>query len=195
MKKVVPKDAVLIPESAVRAFNGKIFDVYQWSQKMFDDSTETFEMLRRPDTVIVIAIVNNKVMVIEDTQPHTGARMGFPGGRVDEGEETLAAAKREVKEETGYEFEDWKLIEAIQPHSKLEWFVNYYVASNGKKTAEPKLDTGEKISLKFVSFDELRQMVLDKVGYLHNALEIFEKADSLDELQKFPEFIGKEVER
>lgn len=195
MKKLVPKDAVLIPESAERVFKGQIFDVYQWPQKMFDGSTQAFEMLRRPDTVIVVGVVGDKVMVIEDTQPHTGARLGFPGGRVDEGEETLVAAKREVMEETGYEFEDWKLIEAIQPHSKLEWFVYYYVAVNGKKTAEPKLDAGEKISLKLVSFDELRQMVLDKVGYLYNALEIFEKADSLDELKKLPDFTGQEVER
>ncbi len=36
-----------IPPNAKRVFKGIIFDVYQWQQKMFDGSKETFEMLKR----------------------------------------------------------------------------------------------------------------------------------------------------
>src|SRR5258708_1287456 len=124
MKKSTPKDAVLIPGSAECVFRGKIFDIYQWQQKMFDGSEATFEMLKRPDTVTVIPIADDKILAIEDEQPHSGSRLSFPGGRVDSDEEnTLVAAKREAKEETGYEFDNWKLVNVTQPHTKLEWFI------------------------------------------------------------------------
>jgi len=129
MKKQVPKDAVLIPDTAKRVFRGQIFDVYQWPQKMFDNSTQTFEMLRRPDTIAVIAVVEDKILILDDEQPHTGLRKSLPTGRVDDQDTaTLSAAKREVLEETGFEFSKWRLIEVTQPHSKLEWFIYFYIA-------------------------------------------------------------------
>lgn len=195
MKKIVPSDSMLIPEQAKKVFEGQIFDVYQWPQKMFDGSEATFEMLKRPDTVIIIGVDNDEILIIDDEQPHMGSKLGFPGGRVDEGEETLQAAKRELKEETGYEFSDWRLIEVVQPHSKLEWFVYYFLAQDGKKVADPKLDAGEKITVKTVTFEELRRMVLDKVGYLYNALELFEKANNIEQLKQLDEFEGREIDR
>ncbi|MFO0971471.1 MAG: hypothetical protein U0520_03950, partial [Candidatus Saccharimonadales bacterium] len=70
MKKVIPIDAKLIPQDAKKVFDGVIFDVFQWQQQMFDGTTETFEMLRRPDTVQVICIDEGKVLVLEEEQPH-----------------------------------------------------------------------------------------------------------------------------
>lgn len=195
MKKLVPKDAVLIPQTAERVFEGKIFDVYQWQQKMFDGTEETFEMLRRPDTTIVIGIVGDQIIVIDDEQPNRGSKVGFPGGRIDEDEQPLASARRETKEETGYEFDNWRLIEVAQPHSKLEWFIYIYLADGGRKVAEPKLDAGEKIIVRLKDFDEVKKMVFEKAGYLDHATDIFEKAGSFGGLKSLPEFSGQEIER
>ncbi len=54
MNKTVPDDAILIPDSAKRMFEGIIFDVYQWKQTQFDGTTRDFEMLKRPDTVVIL---------------------------------------------------------------------------------------------------------------------------------------------
>lgn len=196
MKKVVPKEAVLIPKEARKVFKGKIFDVYQWPQKMFDGSFATFEMLKRPDTVIVIPIIDDKIMTIEDEQPHIGMRLSFPGGRVDKTDaDSLAAAKREVKEETGYEFNNWKLVNVTQPHGKLEWFISFYLAWDGKKTDEPHLDAGEKISLKQLSFEQAKNFVVTKSGYLGESMEIFENTNQINDLINLPGFTGQEIER
>jgi len=80
MKKIVPINAVLIPDSAERVFEGKIYDVYQWPQRLYDGSTATFEMLRRPDTVQTIGVVGDKIIVLNDEQPNRGARLSFVGG-------------------------------------------------------------------------------------------------------------------
>lgn len=196
MKKIVPPGAVLLPEQAEKVFAGQIFDVYQWQQPMFDGSSATFEMLRRPDTVTVIGVADDKLLVIDDEQPHTGSRVSFPGGRVDESDDgTLAAAQREMLEETGYEFDDWRLVKVWQPHTKLEWFIYLYIASGGRKVAEPHLDAGERISLRTLSFDEVKQLAITKSGYLAESKEIFENLAGLDQLLALPEFQGREVDR
>lgn len=196
MKKLVPKDAVLIPDSAGKVFEGQIFDVYHWSQKMFDGSKQTFEMLKRPDTVTVIPIVDDKIITIEDEQPPSGMRLSFPGGRVDAHEpDTLFAAKREAKEETGYEFGNWRLVNVTQPHTKLEWFIYFYIASGAKKTAEPHPDAGEKITIKELTFDETKNFVVTKSGYLGESMEVFDGVSGLQELLSLPEFAGREVDR
>lgn len=194
MKKVLPQDAVLIPEAAKKVFEGTLFDVYQWPQKMFDGSEATFEMLKRSDTVTVIPVVGDKILTIEDEQPHTGVRVSFPGGRVDPHEaDTLTAAKREVKEETGYEFSNWKLINVTQPHTKLEWFIYFYLTWDGKKTAEPQLDAGEKITLKELTFEQAKDFVITKSGYLGESKEIFEQLQNISDLISLPEFDGREI--
>lgn len=196
MKKIIPKDAVLIPPKARRVFEGQIYDVYQWPQTMFDGSSHTFEMLKRPDTVTVIPIVGDKIITTEDEQPHIGMRLSFPGGRVDETDASpLSAARREAKEETGYEFDNWKLVNVTQPHGKLEWFIFFYLAWDGKKTAEPHLDAGEKIMLKELSFDEAKKFVVTKSGYLGESMDVFEKANDAKDLINLPEFNGQGVDR
>jgi len=196
MKKILPPDAVLIPDNATKVFTGDIFDVWQWPQEMFDGSTETFEMLRRPDTVQVIGVVEDKIIVLDDEQPHTGSRVSFPGGRVDpEDSSTLAAAQREIKEETGYEFSNWRLVRVWQPHTKLEWFIYLYLAWDGQKVAEPHLDAGEKITVRQLSFDEVKAQSITKSGYLGESKEVFEALNNLDDLLALPEFSGQEADR
>lgn len=195
MKKVIPTDAVLIPDSANKVFDGQIFDVYQWPQKMFDGSEATFEMLKRPDTVVVLPVVGQQIMTIEDEQPHTDSRVGFPGGRVDNADTTtLEAAKREIKEETGYEFKNWKLIRVIQPHVKLEWFIYYYLAWDESGNVKPHLDAGEKITIKMMSFDDAKQFLVTKSEYLGDSKKILEKLTDINQLLDFPEYIGQEIE-
>lgn len=196
MKKIVPKDAVLIPENAKCVFKGQIFDVYQWPQKMFDGSERIFEMLKRPDTIAVLAITDDKILVLDDEQPHVGIRKSFPTGRVDKTDiNTLEAAKREILEETGYKFQNWRLISVLQPHSKLEWLIYFYLAYNGQKVTEPHLDVGERIKVQALPFATVKSLVLDKAGYLGEALDIFEKLNSTEELIALAEFQGQEVDR
>lgn len=196
MKKIIPKGAVLIPDQAERAFQGMIFDTYQWPQKLFDGSEHRFEMLKRPDTVSVICVVDGKLLVIDDEQPHLGSRQSFPGGRVDPEDATIeAAAKREILEETGYSFKNWRLIKVSQPYRKMEWFVYLFLAWDVAGKQEPALDPGEKISVRQLDFDEVKRLVLQQQGYLGESVDIFGSLNSVEDLLGLPEFEGLEVDR
>tara|TARA_Y100000031_G_C8045433_1_gene303670 strand:- start:344 stop:646 length:303 start_codon:yes stop_codon:yes gene_type:complete len=83
-----------LPENAKRVFKGVIFDVYQWEQEMFDGSFDTFERLKRPDTAQVIPVVGDKILVQVQKQPNMiKSCFSLPGGRCEEGEDPMVAAK------------------------------------------------------------------------------------------------------
>ncbi|HUA13438.1 MAG TPA: NUDIX hydrolase [Candidatus Sulfotelmatobacter sp.] len=196
MKKIVPSDAILIPDNAELKYQGVIFRVYNWPQQVFNGSEETFEMLKRTDTVVALAIVEDKLLLLEDEQPHKGLKLKLPGGQVDpKDDSTLAAVKREVKEETGYDFNSWKLIKVTQPHNEMEWFVYLYLAWDPGEKTELNLDAGEKIRVRQVSLEEYKNLVDFKKNILTENYDTISKINSLDELKNMSEYTGQEVER
>jgi len=159
MRTIIPKNAILVPETAKRVFEGVIYDVYHWEEKVYDGSIGVFEMLKRPDTVEMIVVSDDKILVQYQEQPHLGSFTSFPGGRHDHDEDTeLDAAKRELKEETGYSCNDWKLVDVVQPHGKTEQFIYTFVATDIEDQVPMELDSGEKIENKWVTLEEFREI-------------------------------------
>jgi len=161
-----PKSKQPLPANAKKVFDGVIFDVYQWEQEMFDGSTETFEKLKRPDTVVVFPITNDgKIILTKQEQPGKEPFIGAAGGRVDPGEGILDAAKRELLEESGYEAQEFTLWKSLQPVSKIEWAVYVFIARGLNKVADLNLDAGEKIELMPVDFDEFLEIAMQENFY------------------------------
>jgi ADP-ribose pyrophosphatase YjhB (NUDIX family) len=196
MRKIVPKNAVLIPGKAKCAFNGVIYDVYQWEQQNFDDSVAIFEMLKRPDTVLAVCVVDGKILVLDEEQPHRGPRVRFPGGRVDKADEsTLAAAQREVKEETGYAFSNWRLITVVQPQLKLEWFIHVYLAYDVARQGGTNHDAGERIKTELKTLGEIKHMAEQGTGFIGESRHLFKHITTIEDLKHLPEYHGQPVDR
>lgn len=126
---------------------------------MFDGSTETFEMLKRPNTIEVIATQGDKILMSKQSQPNKHGYYSLFGGRAEEGEEPLVTAKRELLEESGMTSDDWALFKVYEPVHKIDWQIYIYIARNCKKTAEPKLDPGEKIEMISCTVSEFFKIV------------------------------------
>lgn len=186
MRSFLPENAISIPQNAKRVFKGVIFDVYQWEQELFDGSAKTFEMLKRPDSVDVVAIQDGKIVVIQQEQPGTGLFYSFPGGRHDvEGETELQAAQREILEETGMRFSNWKMISAVQSHIKIDWVVYTFLATGFISQEEQHLDAGEKITVTLKTIEEINEINGDpNVRYLGR--DIFQNLHSIQELENLP---------
>lgn len=198
MHKIVPEAAILVPDTARLVHKGQIFEFYEWDQELFDGSVAVFEMLKRSDTLQVMAVHDGKVIVLEDEQPgQEGPHITLPGGRSEPTDSSwLEGAKRELLEETGMRFKQWRLISVQQPTPKIEWFTPLYLATELESEAEQQLDAGERITVTSMSFADLRKLAQSarepRLSYLAGVIGRFE---SLDEVLHAPEFNGKEINR
>jgi ADP-ribose pyrophosphatase len=152
-----------MPPEAQIVFQGEVFDVYQWEQKLFDGNCGTFEKLKRRDTVVIVPILEDgRIVYVDQEHPGKLPFSGFPGGQIEDGEEVIEAAKRELLEETGLVAESFELWFAEQPYSKIDWVIYTVVAKGCKKAVEQNLDAGEKIELKYLSFEQLMSLEFAK---------------------------------
>jgi ADP-ribose pyrophosphatase YjhB (NUDIX family) len=183
MRTYIPKRAHLIPQNAKKVFSGIIFDIYQWQQKLYDGSDATFEMAKRPDTVNVLAIRDDNVVIVRDEQPGRGSIVSLPAGRHDNENETeLEAAKRELIEETGFSFHTWKLVQCVEPiksTNKIEWLSYLFVALDFDGETKQNLDAGEKIKVDYLNYEEFLN-VCSEPGILNEFYEIVKAAGDIN---------------
>ena len=143
-----------IPKSAQKVYSGILYDVYEWEQEMFDGSKEMFEGLRRKPSVQVIAVYEDKIILLNEEQPAIGKFTAVPGGVFKEDETPEDAAARELLEETGCKAEELIFWKTHKFSVDIEWNTHYFIARNCKKIADAKPDVGEKIEPYFVTLDE-----------------------------------------
>jgi len=143
-----------MPKNAKKVFEGVIFDVWQWEQKMFDGTKEIFECIKRPGTVFVIGIIGDKIIVQTEEQPGSdNSFISLPGGRLSNREDPLRGAKREFLEETGYVSDHWKLWFKRKQRGKIIWPFFVYIAKNCVFKKRQELDNGERIMPYFINFN------------------------------------------
>jgi hypothetical protein len=58
-----------LPKQAKSIFQLILFEVYQWEQKLYDGSSTIFEMISRKYTTDVIATMENKIVILKQSQP------------------------------------------------------------------------------------------------------------------------------
>lgn len=161
-----PKSKQEMPENAKLVFKGKVFDVYQWEQELYDGTKTTFEKLKRPDTVVVFPILpDGRIILTEQEQPGKEPFIAATSGRADEGEDVVSAAKREMLEESGYEARELILWHSEQPVAKIDWSVYLFIAKGLEKVQDLNPEAGEKIKLKIVTFDEFLDIALQDNFY------------------------------
>ena len=122
---------------------------------MYDGSTAIFERVKRPDAVTSIATVGDMIIIEDQEQPASKPFISLPGGCIDKGEDPLAAAKRELLEETGYVSEHWIPFMQQCPDASGERSIFTFIARDcTAHESGSHLDAGEKIALRLVNFDD-----------------------------------------
>jgi len=175
-----------IPRNAKKVFKGIIFEVYQWKQRLYDNSVATYERLRRYDTVLVIPVTTDgKIIVLEEEQCGRGIFVGNPGGMLEKGERPEDGARRELIEETGYNAQKLILLDTFEPSSKIEWVKYLFLAKECVRVSHPKPDPGEKIKIKLTTFEEyINLIVRGKIMDKELRLFVFEHLIDIRNIQK-----------
>jgi ADP-ribose pyrophosphatase len=149
----------MIPKRAKKVFHGEIFKIYQWEQKMFDNTTKTFEAGKSLEGVGVIAAVGDKIVVLKQKQPGTKWYYSLPGGYLDDPAETIKqGAARELMEETGLKAKTMKFWKTMPRGGRIESNLYLFIARDCTKVAEQNLDGGEKIQIELRTFEQFLKL-------------------------------------
>jgi ADP-ribose pyrophosphatase len=105
------------------------------------ESPVDYDWIETDDQVRVAAIVDDRILLVEQHHYLVGPLLQLPGGRVEPEEAVLASAKRELAEETGYRGGRWTSRGALFPLPGLTTMrVHLWVARNlrpGPSSLEP----------------------------------------------------------
>ena len=116
------------------------------------------------DNVVILALTADNKVVMERVWRYPVDKEVFelPVGGIDEGEDALGAAKRELFEETGARGEDWQF---LGNHYENDGFCtarsNVFLVKNVRLEKYNNPDENEKIEVELIDFDKLKKMVLN----------------------------------
>jgi 8-oxo-dGTP pyrophosphatase MutT (NUDIX family) len=121
----------------------------------------------------VLALTKNQEVVLVKQYRH-GAQAAvweFPGGVVDENENPLDGARRELAEETGYTVSNLIEVGRFYPNPALQTNLMFgYLAYGAEKTDIQRLDDAEDIEVHLLPLTEL--LAMSKRGEFLNGLQI-----------------------
>ncbi len=116
----------------------------------------------RKDYVVITAqdTDGNYVCVRQFRQGIREVTTEFPAGGIEEGEEPLSAAKRELSEETGYESDEWSFLSKIPSYATIsDNYAYLFSARNCRKVSGQHLDSIEFVDVKTLTEKELRDLI------------------------------------
>ena len=122
------------------------------------------EIADTPDAVAIVAIDGeDHVVLVRQKRTAAGGvdLLELPAGLIDEGEEPLETAQRELREETGLRGGRWREIASFW---SSPGFVNERVtlfAADGLDEGEPEPDDGEQIEVVRWSLQEVAERVAE----------------------------------
>jgi len=143
------------------AYDGNFLKVSRDRVKLPDGKITQREFIRHPGAVVILALFDDGRVLLERQYryPNDQVFIEFPAGKIDPGEESLACAKRELEEETGYTAMDWHYVSTI--HNAIAYsdeHLDLFLA-RGLTAGDAKLDDGEFLETFTATLPEMLEMV------------------------------------
>lgn len=142
-------------------FSGKLLEVRVDRVELPDGQQTLREYVVHPGAVMVIPLLDDGRLVMERQfrYPLDRVFLELPAGKIDAGEDIAACARRELREETGYEASHWSHLATIHPcigysNERIEIFL-----ARGLTHAGAALDEGEFLEVVEVGLDAALEAV------------------------------------
>jgi ADP-ribose pyrophosphatase len=124
------------------------------------------DVIRHNGSVVILAVDSSKSkkdpwIVVERQYRHAANQFlwDLPAGKLEEGEDALAGAKRELEEETGYRAKKWKpLVEYFASPGFLGESMKVFLAE-GLVAGDAHPEADENIELRLVKLSEVLKMI------------------------------------
>ncbi len=153
-----------VTESETLAYQNKLFRILERTNRSpRSGRAHPFFVLSTCDWVNVVAVTpeNRMVLVRQFRHGTHSVTWEIPGGAVDPGEtDPLIAAKRELREETGYEAPEWFFLGTVEPNPAIQDNrCHTYLAWGSVPTGAQDPDETEEIDVDTYDLDKVPGMV------------------------------------
>ena len=148
--------------SKERLFTGRLLTLEVHQVELEDGSHATRELVFHANAVCVVVITTagDTVLVKQYRKPVEKAILEIPAGKIDEGEDALKAAVRELEEEVGYLKGDIRhLMDFYATPGFCNEKLSLYLAEN-VELGQQRLDEGEFIELVTLPWEQAVAMAL-----------------------------------
>ncbi len=136
----------------------------RWDTLVNPRTDEVMErlVLETPDWVNVVALTPaEKLVCVRQFRFGTGEiTLEIPGGALDLQEPHGDAARRELREETGYTAERWTYLGFVEPNPAFQTNrCHHWLAKDARRTHDLDLDSGEDIDVIELPLAEVRDRI------------------------------------
>lgn len=133
---------------------------------------DDFHLLKAPPWVGVVCLTDdgNLVMVRQYRHGHQGMSLELPAGVIDSNEDVVAAAERELKEETGFESQDVVQLWKVRPEpARHDQWAHFCLARGARRRHSQELDETEHIEVVTRPVGELDDIISEMIHAPHIA--------------------------
>lgn len=149
-----------------KIFEGKIIDLQVDDVELPNGEKSKREIVKHPGAVAIIPITkDNKIVLVEQyRKPLERTLVEIPAGKLDENEQPLAAAIRELEEETGYTTKELSFVTSFYTSPGFaDELVYIYITDTLEKLESPvEGDEDEFIEILELTLDEAKQFAEDE---------------------------------
>ena len=158
--------------SSKTVYRGKIFDITDDEIVLSDGLVRHREIIHHPGGVVIFAKKDNgNILLVKQYRYATkSVQTELPAGRLEKGEDPLFAAKRELREETGYVAQNWESLGYIFTTFGICDEKLYLFKADGLKFDKPEPDEGEILDYFELSLTDVQKLV--KNGTINDAKTI-----------------------
>src|ERR1700761_4898768 len=159
------KDPEIKVISSELSYEGPLFRVY--TDKIIENGRElTRDVVRHNGSVVILAVDDSKnkrdpLIVMERQYRHAAKEylLEVPAGKMEEGEDALAGAKRELLEETGFKAKRWrKMIRYFASPGFLGEFMQVFIAE-GLTLGDAQPEYDEQLQIELMPLSRLLEMI------------------------------------
>jgi ADP-ribose pyrophosphatase len=158
--------------SSKLSYDGPLFRVY--TDEILEKGRKVMrDVVRHNGSVVILAIDNAKsqrdpLIVIERQYRHAAKEylLEVPAGKLEEGEDPLAGAKRELLEETGFRATRWrKMVRYFASPGFLGEWMQVFIAE-GLTVGEAQPEYDEQLEIEMIPLSKLLNMIVE--GKVHD---------------------------